>query len=186
MCTGPVGLLVLVISLLQPPAPAHGQTETSTRHGPLVGAEVRVSSYLGHTVPTASLLFYRGGHGFSVGGKLSATLRSVTEQRPNGYRRMGPLVRIGPTVRYAARLSKQTGYYAGLSVLVGGTKIEERSHDVVASVPKYAAGVTPTTGLFVEPAPDLRLRVGTSLWIGRMPWSREIRVLPALAVSALL
>lgn len=113
------GLLLLAFALLHAPSLAYGQTTSSTRQGRLLGAELRVSPYLGRAVPTASLLFYSGSRDVSFGGELSVTLRSITDQRPNGYRRMGPLVRIGPSVGYAGLLSKQTGYYTAFALLVG-------------------------------------------------------------------
>lgn len=113
-------------------------------------------------------------------------LRGITDERPDGYRRMGPLVRVGPSFGYAGLLSEQTGYYTAFSILAGITKIEERSHDVITSGPDFAAGLSLKVGLFFEPGSELQIRAGTSLWIGQMPWDRDVRLLPALTVSALL
>jgi hypothetical protein len=186
MRTGFFNLLFLAFSLFHVPSPVYGQTVASARQGPLIGAELRVSSYLGNTVPTASLLFYDEGRGFSFGGELSVTLRSVMDQRSDGYLQMRPLVQIGPSFGYAGLLSEQTGYYTAFGILAGVTKIEERSHDVITSGPGFAAGVKPKAGFSFEPGSDLQIRIGTSLWIGWMTWSEERRVLPALTVSALL
>lgn len=179
------GLLFVPFCMFHASSPAHGQAAASVRQGHLIGAELQVSSYLGNALPTASLLFHSKRHSFSFGGELSLTLRSITDQTPHGYRRMGLLVRAGPSFGYAGSLSKQTGYYTGLTILAGVTKVEERSADVITSVPEFAVGVQPKGGLFFGPTSDLQVRVGASLWIGEMSWDEGVRVLPALTISVL-